>query len=47
MQDKNVDFCGILNLLAARIRAGFPKTELEQVAVRIAVQTGATIPTSF
>ena len=37
MQDKNVDFCGILNLLAALKRAGFPKTELEQVAVRIAV----------
>ena len=36
MQDKNVDFCGILNLLAALKRAGFPKTELEQVAVRIA-----------
>ena len=47
MQDKNVDFCGILNLLAALKRAGFPKTELEQVAVRIAVQTGATIPISF
>lgn len=45
--DKNVDFCGILNLLAALKRAGFPKTELEQVAVRIAVQTGATIPISF
>lgn len=44
---KNVDFCGILNLLAALKRAGFPKTELEQVAVRIAVQTGATIPISF
>ena len=47
MQDKNVDFCGILNLLAALKRAGFPKTEPEQVAVRIAVQTGATIPISF
>ena len=47
MQDKNIDFCGILNLLAALKRAGFPKTELEQVAVRIAVQTGATIPISF
>ena len=47
MQDKNVDFCGILNLLAALKRAGFPKTELAQVAVRIAVQTGATIPISF
>lgn len=47
MQDKNVDFCGILNLLAALKRAGFPKVELEQVAVRIAVQTGATIPISF
>ncbi len=47
MQDKNVDFCGILNLLAALKRAGFPKTELEQVAVRIAMQTGATIPISF
>lgn len=34
MQDKNVDFCGILNLLAALKRAGFPKAELEQVAVR-------------
>ena len=33
MQDKNVDFCGLLNLLAALKRAGFPKTELEQVAV--------------
>lgn len=32
MQDKNVDFCGILNLLTALKRAGFPKTELEQVA---------------
>ena len=32
MQDKNVDFCGILNLLAALKRAGFPKAELEQVA---------------
>ena len=31
MQDKNVDFCGILNLLAALKRAGFPKTELKQV----------------
>ena len=47
MQDKNVDFCGILNLLTALKRAGFPKTELEQVAARIAVQTGATIPISF
>lgn len=47
MQDKNIDFCGILNLLAALKRAGFPKTELKQVAVRIAVQTGATIPISF
>lgn len=45
--DKNVDFCGILNLLAALKRAGFPKTELEQVAMRIAVQTGATISISF
>lgn len=44
---KNVDFCGILNLLAALKRAGFPKAELEQVAVRIAMQTGATIPISF
>ena len=41
MQDKNVDFCAALK------RAGFPKTELEQVAMRIAVQTGATIPISF
>jgi hypothetical protein len=47
MQDKNVDFCGILNLLSALKKAGFPKTELEQVAVRIAMQTGATIPISF
>ena len=47
MQDKNVDFCGILNLLAALKRAGFPKIELEQVAVRIAMQIGATIPVSF
>ena len=47
MQDKNVDFCGILNLLAALKRAGFPKTELEQVAARIAAQTGATILISF
>ncbi len=47
MRDKNVDFCGILNLLTALKRAGFPKTELEQVAARIAVQTGATIPISF
>lgn len=47
MQDKNVDFCGILNLLAALKRGGFPKTELEQVAVRIAMQIGATIPVSF
>lgn len=47
MQDKNVDFCGILNLLSALKKAGFPKAELEQVAVRIAVQTGATIPISF
>ena len=47
MQDKNIDFCGILNLLAALKRAGFPKTVLEQLAVRIAVQTGATIPISF
>ena len=46
MQDKNVDFCGILNLLSALKKAGFPKAELEQVAVRIAVQTGATIPIS-
>lgn len=43
MQDKNVDFCGILNLLSALKKAGFPKAELEQVAVRIAMQTGATI----
>ena len=27
--------------------AGFPKAELEQAAVRIAVQTGTTIPISF
>ena len=47
MQDKNVDFCGILNLLAALKRAGFPKAELEQVAARIAAQTGATILISF
>ena len=47
MQDKNVDFCGILNLLSALKKAGFPKAELEQVAVRIAIQTGATIPISF
>ena len=47
MQDKNVDFCGILNLLSALKNAGFPKAELEQVAARIAVQTGATIPISF
>lgn len=47
MQDKNVDFCGILNLLTALKRAGFPKTELEQVAARIAAQTGATILISF
>ena len=47
MQDKNVDFCGILNLLAALKRAGFPKAELEQVAVRIAMQTGTTISISF
>ena len=47
MQDKNVDFCGIRNLLAALKRAGFPKAELEQVAVRIAMQIGATIPISF
>ena len=39
MQDKNVDFCGILNLLSALKKAGFPKAELEQVAVRIAMQT--------
>ena len=38
MQDKNVDFCGILNLLAALKRAGFPKAELEQVAARIAAR---------
>ena len=44
---KNVDFCGILNLLAALKRAGFPKAELEQVAARIAAQTGATILISF
>lgn len=37
----------ILNLLSALKKAGFPKAELEQVAVRIAVQTGATIPISF
>ena len=47
MQDKNIDFCGILNLLSALKRAGFPKEELEQVAARIAVQTGVTIPISF
>ena len=45
--DKNVDFCGILNLLSALKKAGFPKAELEQVAARIAAQTGATIPISF
>ena len=47
MQDKNVDFCGILNLLSALKKAGFPKEELEQVAARIAAQTGATILISF
>lgn len=47
MQDKNIDFCGILNLLLALKKAGFPKAELEQVAARIAAQTGATIPISF
>ena len=47
MQDKNVDFCGILNLLVALKRTGFPKAELEQGAGRIAMQTGATIPISF
>ena len=47
MKDKNIDFYGILNLLSALKRAGFPKEELEQVAVRIAMQTGATIPISF
>ena len=47
MKDKNIDFCGILNLPSALKKAGFPKAELEQVAVRIAMQTGATIPISF
>ena len=47
MQDKNIDFCGILNLLSALKEAGFPKAELEQVAARIAAQTGATILISF
>ena len=47
MKDNNIDFCGILNILSAMKKAGFPKAELEQVAVRIAVQTGATIPISF
>ena len=47
MQDKNIDFCGILNLLSALKEAGFPKAELEQADVRIAVQTGTTIPISF
>ena len=47
MQDKNIDFCGILNLLSALKKVGFPKAELEQVAARIAAQPGATTPISF
>ena len=43
MQDKNIDFCGILNLLAALKRAGFPKAELEQVAARIAKSSSFTV----
>lgn len=47
MQDKNIDFCGILNLLTALKRAGFREAELREVAVRIAAQIGAALQISF
>lgn len=47
MQDVNVDFCGILNLLAVLKNAGFPQELLRETAVRIKAQTGATIYISF
>lgn len=47
MQDKNIDFCGILKLLTALKNAGFPQELLREAAVRIKAQTGATTYISF
>lgn len=47
MQDKNIDFCGILNLLTALENAGFPRELLTQVAVQIKLKIDAVIPISF
>lgn len=46
MQDKNVDFAAFESFGRAET-SRFPKAELEQVAARIAAQTGATILISF
>ena len=47
MQDKIVDFCGILNLLTALENAGFPREVLMQAAMQIKSKTDAVIPISF
>ena len=47
MQDKNIDFCGILNLLTALENAGFPRAALTQAAMQIKSKTDAVIPISF
>lgn len=39
----NIDFCGIKNLLLLLERHGFSRDELQKIAARISVQSGADI----
>lgn len=42
--DKNVDYCGILNLLRQLVGAGaFTYAEAKRIAARIAQKTGADV----
>jgi len=41
--NRNIDFCGINNLLLTLERHGFNKNDLRKIAARIAAQTGADI----
>ena len=41
--NRNIDLCGIRNLLSQLEQHGFSKTELKKIMARITPQTGADI----